>query len=131
MKTKYIIFIFLVLSISSCKKFLNDEQQGVYSSATFYKNQGQAIMAINSAYNDLLFNSSDNCIWVFGDVASDDAVKGSLAGDQLDIQYIDQFSVVSSNIELLSIWMRDYVASKLTKSLFLTMSYAVITSFNA
>jgi len=108
MKTKYIIFIFLVLSISSCKKFLNDEQQGVYSSATFYKNQGQAIMAINSAYNDLLFNSSDNCIWVFGDVASDDAVKGSLSGDQLDIQYIDQFSVVSSNIMLLSIWMRDY-----------------------
>jgi len=30
----------------------------------------------------------DNCIWVFGDVASDDAVKGSLAGDQLDIQYM-------------------------------------------
>jgi len=44
---------------------------------------------------------SDNCIWVFGDVASDDAVKGSLAGDQLDIQYIDQFNVVASNSELL------------------------------
>jgi hypothetical protein len=67
-------------------------------------------MALTSAYNDLLFNSSDNCIWVFGDVASDDAVKGSLAGDQLDIQYIDQFNVVSSNSELLSIWMRYYDA---------------------
>jgi hypothetical protein len=110
MKAKYIILILLVLSISSCQKFLKEDLQGIYSSATFYKTQGQALLAINSAYNDLLFNSSDNCIWVFGDVASDDAVKGSLAGDQLDIQYIDQFTVVSSNLELLTIWMRDYDA---------------------
>jgi hypothetical protein len=108
MKIKYLIFIISVFAVSSCQKFLTEDLQGVYSSATFYKNQGEALMAINSAYNDLLFNSSDNCIWVFGDVASDDAVKGSLAGDQLDIQYIDQFNVVPSNLELLSIWMRYY-----------------------
>ena len=94
----------------SCKKFIQEDLHGIYTSATFYKTSDQALMALTSAYNDLLFNSSDNCIWVFGDVASDDAVKGSLAGDQLDIQYIDQFNVVSSNSELLSIWMRYYDA---------------------
>jgi hypothetical protein len=108
MKLKYSIFMLLVLSISSCQKFLQEDLQGIYSSATFYKTQGQALLAINSAYNDLLFNNNDNCIWVFGDVASDDAVKGSLAGDQLDIQYIDQFNVISSNSVLLSTWMRYY-----------------------
>jgi len=77
MKIKYLIFIILVFAASSCQKFLTEDQQGVYSSATFYKTQGEALMAINSAYNDLLFNSSDNCIWVFGDVASDDAVKAA------------------------------------------------------
>ncbi len=110
MKIKYSIFIILVFSIISCQKFLNENLQGIYTSETFYKTPDQALMAINSAYNDLLFNSSDNCIWVYGDVASDDAVKGSLAGDQLDIHYIDQFNVVSSNSELLSIWLRYYDA---------------------
>ncbi len=84
----------LVFSTISCQKFLIEDLQGIYTSETFYQTPDQALMAINSAYNDLLFNSSDNCIWVYGDVASDDAVKGSLAGDQLDIQYIDQFNVV-------------------------------------
>jgi hypothetical protein len=110
MKRKYILFILLAFSSMSCKKFIQEDLHGIYTSATFYKTSDQALMALTSAYNDLLFNSSDNCIWVFGDVASDDAVKGSLAGDQLDIQYIDQFNVVSSNSELLSIWMRYYDA---------------------
>ena len=110
MKRKYILFILLAFSSMSCKKFIQEDLHGIYTSATFYKTSDQALMALTSAYNDLLFNSSDNCIWVFGDVASDDAVKGSLAGDQLDIQYIDQFNVVASNSELLSIWMRYYDA---------------------
>jgi starch-binding outer membrane protein, SusD/RagB family len=108
MKLKYAIFILLAFSANSCQKFIQEDLHGVYSSATFYKTQGQALMAINAAYNDLLFNSTDNYIWVFGDVASDDAVKGSLAGDQIEIQYIDQFNVVSSNPVLLSAWMRYY-----------------------
>jgi starch-binding outer membrane protein, SusD/RagB family len=110
MKLKYILFLIPVFSIVSCQKFLKEDLQGIYTSATFYKTQDQAVMAINSAYNDLLFNNTDNCIWVFGDVASDDAVKGSLAGDQLDIQYIDQFTAVSSNSELQNIWLRYYDA---------------------
>ncbi len=110
MKAKYILPIVIVCVISSCQKFLKEDLQGTYSSATFYKTQGQALLALNSAYTDLLFNSSDNCIWVFGDVASDDAIKGGGPGDQLDIQYIDQFSVISSNSELLSIWLRYYDA---------------------
>lgn len=108
MKIKYLLFILSFFSVTSCQKFLKEDLQGEYSSSTFYKTKDQAIMAVNSAYNTLLFNSTDNCLWVFGDVASDDAIKGSLAGDQLDIQYIDQFNVVSSNSELQSIWIRYY-----------------------
>jgi starch-binding outer membrane protein, SusD/RagB family len=108
MKNRYILFLVPVFGIFSCQKFLKEDLQGQYSSATFYKTQSQATMALTSAYNTLLFNSSDNNIWVFGDVASDDAVKGSLAGDQLDIQYIDQFNIVSSNSELQNNWIRSY-----------------------
>ena len=88
--------------------FLNEELQGRYTSQTFYKTQDQALDAVTSAYNSLLFNNTDNSLWVFGDVASDDAVKGSLPGDQIDIQYIDQFNVLSSNSELLNMWQCYY-----------------------
>ena len=78
MKIKYAIFILLGFTVVSCQKFLQEDLQGIYSSETFYKTQGQAILAINAAYNDLLFNSTDNCLWVFGDVASDDAIREAL-----------------------------------------------------
>ena len=110
MKIIYSIFILLVFSTISCQKYLKEDLQGIYTSATFYQTKDEALMALTSAYNDLSFSSSDNCIWAFGDVASDDAVKGSLAGDQLDIQYIDQFNVVSSNSVLLNTWIRYYDA---------------------
>jgi starch-binding outer membrane protein, SusD/RagB family len=108
MKTIYILIIALVFTGVSCDNFLNEELQGRYTSQTFYKTQDQALDAVTSAYNSLLFNNTDNSLWVFGDVASDDAVKGSLPGDQIDIQYIDQFNVLSSNSELLKMWQCYY-----------------------
>lgn len=108
MKTKHLLFLLLLLMTFSCKKFLKEDLQGQYSSASFYITSGNAQKAVTGAYNILLFNSPDNALWVFGDVASDDAEKGGAVGDQLDIQYIDQFNVVSSNSELLSIWTRYY-----------------------
>ena len=108
MKTIYIIFILLILVGYSCKSFLEEDLQGRYTSQTFYKTEDQALNAVTSVYNTLLFNNTDNVLWVFGDVASDDAVKGSLPGDQIDIEYIDQFNVLSSNTQLLKIWQRYY-----------------------
>ncbi len=108
MKTTYFIMLILVFAGVSCDNFLNEDLQGRYTSQTFYKTQDQALDAVTSAYNSLLFNNTDNSLWVFGDVASDDAVKGSLPGDQIDIQYIDQFNVLSSNSELLKMWQCYY-----------------------
>jgi hypothetical protein len=50
---------------------------GDYPETEFYKTQQQAT-AINAAYQPLAFYSSLNRIWVFGDVASDDAEKGEI-----------------------------------------------------
>ncbi|MDQ2718898.1 MAG: RagB/SusD family nutrient uptake outer membrane protein [Bacteroidota bacterium] len=47
-------------------------------------------------------------MWVFGDVASDDAAKGGNPGDQADIDFIDQFNVNSTNGNLASIWALNY-----------------------
>ena len=88
----------MLLSISGCKKFITKDIVGEYPESEFYKTQAQAILAINAAYQPLAFTTSNNNrLWVFGDVASDDAVKGGDPGDQADIDLIDQFNINSIN----------------------------------
>jgi len=88
---------FLAILFSGCDTFLTENLKGSFSTETFYKNDKQAIQAINGVYNAISFSSADNVIWVFGDVASDDAVKGGNPGDQTEITYIDAFTANSTN----------------------------------
>ena len=101
-----VVLIFLLfLSNTGCKKFITKEIVGDYPESQFYKTQAQAILAINAAYQPLAFtNANNNRLWVFGDVASDDAVKGGIAGDQSDIELIDKFNVTPINGNLEAMW---------------------------
>lgn len=107
MKNKIILTLF-ILALSSCSDFITEELQGNYSSATFYKTEAHALLAITGVYNSTTFVSTNNNLWVFGDVASDDATKGGLPGDQSDIQFIDEFSYSRSNGSLDKIWKHYY-----------------------
>ena len=101
---------FLVLLFSGCDSFLTENLKGSFSTETFYKNDKQAIQAINGAYNAISFSSAENVIWVFGDVASDDAVKGGNPGDQAEITYIDEFTANSTNGMSNNYWKFAYEA---------------------
>ena len=103
----YIIFFF---ALTSCEDFLTQELNGEFSSDTFYQNDIQAIQALTGVYDAIAFNSFDNAIWVFGDVASDDAVKGGNPGDQAEITYIDEFSANASNGIISNYWTFAYEA---------------------
>ncbi|HPR27078.1 MAG TPA: hypothetical protein PLG29_11990, partial [Lentimicrobium sp.] len=74
--------LLLLLPVAACTDFLTEDLKGDFASDTFFQNDKQAIQAINGVYNAIAFNSFNNAIWVFGDVASDDAVKGGNPGDQ-------------------------------------------------
>jgi hypothetical protein len=101
----YSLITVLIFSGMSCSKFLTKDPQGVYPTDQFYQTSDQAIVAINSAYQPLNFKSAtQNPLWVFGDVASDDAVKGGLAGDEPDIGLIDQFNITPINSNLQYEW---------------------------
>lgn len=102
------ILILGALASASCSDYLTEDLQGIYSNATFYKTEDHAFLALTGIYNSVSFNSSDNDLWVFGDVASDDAIKGGQAGDQTDIQYIDDFSYARNNGFIEKIWKRYY-----------------------
>jgi hypothetical protein len=108
MKEKFVnplLFVFLLLTFAGCKKFITKDVVGQYPESEFYKTAEQAVLAINAAYEPLAFTTSNNNrLWVFGDVASDDAAKGGNPGDQADIEFIDQFNINSTNGNLASIW---------------------------
>ena len=76
---------------TSCESFLDEPLKGEQSSETIFNNVDDANLALTAVYNNLSFTTSSNMIWVFGDVASDDAVKGGNPGDQADIGSIDNF----------------------------------------
>lgn len=97
-----------ILSFSSCEDFLDEKLEGQYTSDNIYKTQESANYALTGVYNSLSFTSSSNMIWVFGDVASDDAVKGGNAGDQTDIGLINDFNVRADNGVLLNYWTFAY-----------------------
>ncbi|MBP6977377.1 MAG: RagB/SusD family nutrient uptake outer membrane protein [Lentimicrobiaceae bacterium] len=86
-----------LILLSSCNDFLTEDLKGTFSTDTYYKNDKQAIQAINGAYNAIAFVNPDNTIWVFGDIASEDAVKGGNPGDQAEITYIDEFTADANN----------------------------------
>lgn len=93
-----------MLATTSCESFLDEGLKGDYSSENYYTSAVQAEMAVNAVYNSLYGNT----LWIFGDVASDDAVKGGNAGDQADINNIDDFSAVADNGCLGTYWQSTY-----------------------
>ena len=105
MKNRLYIYAALIVLLSiGCSDFLDEEPLGVYPVTAFYQTQEHALLAINAAYEPAAFANSENRLWVFGDVASDDAVKGGLPGDQADIGFIDDFLVFSDNGNVENIW---------------------------
>lgn len=112
MRTKN-IFVFLTFSIlltgSSCKKFLDKKLLGQYTPGNFFTSDANAQMALSAAYAQLSFVSgASNAIWVLGDVASDDAIKGGQPGDQADFDAIDQFNILPTNSAVEAVWRRYY-----------------------
>ena len=92
-----LLLIIILTSLGACKDFLTEDLKGNFSSETYFKNQNQALQILNGAYNGIAFTNSNNYIWVFGDVASDDAVKGGNPGDQSEMIYIDDFTADANN----------------------------------
>lgn len=105
MKRIFYITIILAAGIfTSCNDFLTQELKGDFTSENFYTSPEAATTAVNAAYNSLYGST----LWIFGDVASDDAVKGGNAGDQADINAINDFSASSDNGVLNTYWQATY-----------------------
>ena len=103
-KIKILILIAFSLLTFSCENFLQKDLKGEYTSENFFTSAENATMAVNGIYNSLY----NNTLWIFGDVASDDAVKGGNAGDQADINGINDFTATADNGVLNTYWKSTY-----------------------
>ena len=94
---------------TGCDKFLDQPVLGQYEAGQFFTSNTNAVLAVNAAYVPLSFrDAASNAIWVLGDVASDDAVKGSNPGDQADFENIDNFNITPTNAAVEALWKRYY-----------------------
>lgn len=107
-KINKIILAFAFIFTGACSDYLDEELVGTYSNETFYKTDTHALLAVNGIYNVVSFISTDNALWIFGDVASDDAIKGGLPGDQSDIQFLEEFNYSNNNGFLEKMWKHYY-----------------------
>ncbi|MDH7464512.1 RagB/SusD family nutrient uptake outer membrane protein [Chitinophagaceae bacterium 26-R-25] len=105
----YSSILFASVAGVGCKKMLDQPVQGAYEADKFFNSDVNANLAVNDAYPALLFtDGGSNAIWVLGDVASDDAVKGGLPGDQADFDNVDNFNILPSNSAVEAVWRRYY-----------------------
>src|SRR5215203_1451979 len=90
-----VVLAAFALSTASCKKdLLNQPPSGVQTDVSYFRTADDLNNTLTAAYNYLqqpTFPSYETAIWVFGDVGSDDALKGAGASS-FPIAGISEFS---------------------------------------
>ncbi|HLF63096.1 MAG TPA: RagB/SusD family nutrient uptake outer membrane protein [Saprospiraceae bacterium] len=108
---KFSIKYFTIASFAitiSCTGILDKEPLGILDAGSFFKTADDAIQALNAAYQPLLIsNENKNFYWVFGTVASDDAITGG-DGSRPGITAIDFFTHTPTNEEFNDFWKLNY-----------------------
>ncbi len=113
---KYLIGVLLFICLYSCKReFLEKQPQGSLSPDQI-QNQTGVEALLTGAYGLLNGNvrgtwgsySAAPSQWLFGEVASDNAHKGSVASDQPNMNLIEQHKSNSANDNLAIMWRSYY-----------------------
>ncbi len=116
-KILYTLLIVLSITTFSCdEKFLDIKPQGVTSINAFESEQGIKSLVVGayalidgtsggSTYRAWAASVSN---WVWGDVASDDCYKGSISGDQPDINAIERYETLPTNPYVEAKWIVGY-----------------------
>jgi len=108
---KWFVLLFL-FSLSSCEELLLDKKPLVGTTLdNFYQTEADAVSAIHAAYATLQFEMSPegHFRWFWGDIMSDDAVKGGSGdNDQPLLAALEQFQGPVNTGYLAAEWAADY-----------------------
>lgn len=93
---------------TACNGLLDRDPLGRLDADAFFRTANDAVQAVNAAYQPLLINNSNNNFyWVFGTVASDEAVAGGDASRPGIIE-VDIFTHSPATQELNDFWKLNY-----------------------
>ncbi len=89
-----------LLTLVSCNAWLSEDGPMVNRVGDFFTSAETARQVVTAVYTPLMWEYQDGYFpeWYFGDIASDDALKGGQnIADGPDLSDIDNFKVVSNN----------------------------------
>lgn len=105
--------LLLAICFTSCKKFLEEDPQHQVTITNYYKNETDAISAVNSIYSYLNSTSTGSTagiyhstFWVTAGLASDELENNQLGSPQLDA--LATFTHVPQNAALEEVWAMHY-----------------------
>src|SRR5699024_2349241 len=108
-----LIVFTVVLVFLGCNSLLEQNPKGELTEQTLFETPDDAYKALVSIYRVLHYEHQSpaghiHC-WAFGDVASDDAMKGGESGsDAPEILQIQNFNITATNPELNAAWKTAY-----------------------
>lgn len=103
-----ILLAFLALSLASCSDVLDKEPLGVLDADNYFKTAEDAIQGINATYKPLLMNNANNNFyWVFGTLASEEAIAGG-DGSRPGIIEVDIMKHTAATQEINDFWKLNY-----------------------
>ena len=87
------VFILIFIVFSACKNYLEVEPQGQLTEVNYFETSGDALLGTNAIYNIMRVAFYNEGLYPILDIMSDDARKGSNAGDGLsNVQPYDNFT---------------------------------------
>ncbi len=116
---KIAAFAMLVLVANSCSKdFLDRSPQGTQTDQNFFNQPGNAIQAVNSIYDAISWDEGPspsgyvphNYEFMFGDILSDDAAKGSEPTDFPALTEMEEWRSVANSAPTLGAWTNLFIA---------------------
>lgn len=111
MQTKIITLLLLFVFVSCQKDFLEKSPIIGVTEDNFYRTKEDAIAAVNAAYASLQFqiSPSGHFRWFWGDIMSDDAIKGGSGDNDVnELLQLESFTGKSNTTLLESEWSANY-----------------------
>lgn len=108
---KYIAIAASLLTLVSCNAWLTEDGPMVNRVSDFFTTAETATQVVTAVYAPLMWEYQNGYFpeWYFGDIASDDALKGGQnVADGPDLYDIDNFKVVANNGIVLQFYRAQY-----------------------
>ncbi|WP_138483855.1 RagB/SusD family nutrient uptake outer membrane protein [Dyadobacter bucti] len=112
-KYNFLSLLVAGMLLQGCSDFLDKEPLGRETDTNYFSDSTNTLLAINAAYDVASYDEGNdglgnylphNYEWMFGDVLSDDAEKGSTASDFIDIQHLKEWRALPVNGPVSGVW---------------------------